>query len=139
MRAAVLLLLFTTVAVPMGAQTTNVTIPPPRLKTVSLSGPRFGVTALSDGVVDEVARNDRIEVGSNITQFGWQFEKEFYSKGRRRRCAARIRLSRRRAGAGRGAAEPELAGRTANSQRRRVRHRSEHHSGRRRADAWLPA
>ena len=56
MRAAVLLLLFTTVAVPVGAQTTtsDVTIPPPRLKTVSLSGPRFGVTALSDGVVEKL-------------------------------------------------------------------------------------
>ena len=81
MRVAVLLLLFTTVAVPVGAQTTtsDVTIPPPRLKTVSLSGPRFGVTALSDGVVEKL-RERSIEVGSNITQFGWQFEKEFYSR-----------------------------------------------------------
>ena len=83
MRAAVLLLLFTTVAVPVGAQTTtsDVTIPPPRLKTVSLSGPRFGVTALSDGVVEKLQERS-IEVGSNITQFGWQFEKEFYSQGK---------------------------------------------------------
>jgi len=81
MRAAVLLLLFTTVAVPVSAQTTtsDVTIPPPRLKTVSLSGPRFGVTALSDGVVEKL-RERSIDVRSSITQFGWQFEKEFYSK-----------------------------------------------------------
>ena len=95
MRAAVLLLLFTTVAVPVGAQTTtsDVTIPPPRLKTVSLSGPRFGVTALSDGVVEKLQERS-IEVGSSITQFGWQFEKEFYSKARRCGCPARIRLPR---------------------------------------------
>ena len=81
MRAAVLLLLFTTVAVPVGAQTTtsDVTIPPPPLKTVSLSGPRFGVTALSDGVVEKLQERS-IDVGSSITQFGWQFEKEFYSR-----------------------------------------------------------
>jgi len=82
MRAAVLMLLFTTIALPVSAQTSSpdVTIPPPRLKTVSLSGPRFGVTALSDGVVAKLQERS-IDVGSNITQFGWQFEKEFYSKG----------------------------------------------------------
>jgi hypothetical protein len=78
---AVLLLLFTMVALPVAAQTTStdVTIPPPPLKTVSLSGPRFGITALSDGVVQKLQERS-IEVSSNITQFGWQFEKEFYSR-----------------------------------------------------------
>jgi len=81
MRAAVLLLLFITIALPVGAQTasSDVTIPPPPLKTVSLSGPRFGVTALSEGVVAKLQERS-IEVGSTISQFGWQFEKEFYSK-----------------------------------------------------------
>ena len=81
MRAAVLLLLFTTIALPVGAQTasSDVTSPPPPLKTVSLSGPRFGVTALSEGVVAKLQERS-IEVGSTISQFGWQFEKEFYSK-----------------------------------------------------------
>jgi len=81
MRAAVLMLLFTTIALPVAAQTvsSDVTIPPPPLKTVSLSGPRFGVTALSDGVVAKLHERS-IEVSSTITQFGWQFEKEFYSK-----------------------------------------------------------
>ena len=54
--------------------------PPPYAKTVNLSGPRFGMTALSPGVVDELQKRS-IDVGSNITQFGWQFEKEFYAKG----------------------------------------------------------
>jgi hypothetical protein len=80
MRAAALMLLFTTVAVPLHAQsfqTPDVTVPPPPLRMVTLSGPRFGVTALSQGVVDKL-REESIEVGSTITQFGWQFEKQFY-------------------------------------------------------------
>jgi hypothetical protein len=82
MRAAVLMLLFATMAIPVGAQTQtpDITIPPPALKTVSLSGPRFGFTALSQGVVDKLHERS-IDVRSTITQFGWQFEKEFYSKG----------------------------------------------------------
>ena len=82
MRAAVLMLLCVSLAVPVGAQTQtpDVTIPPPPLKTVSLSGPRFGITALSQGVVDTLHERS-IDVRSTITQFGWQFEKEFYSRG----------------------------------------------------------
>ena len=83
MRAAVMTLLFATVAVPLHAQsltTPDVTNPPPRLTIANLSGPRFGVTALSQGVVDKL-RERSIEVGSTITQFGWQFEKQFYNKG----------------------------------------------------------
>ncbi len=57
----------------------NVLVPPPYTKTVSLSGPRFGITTLSQGVVDELARRS-ITVGSSISQFGWQFEKEFYTR-----------------------------------------------------------
>jgi hypothetical protein len=81
MRAAVLMLLYASIAVPVGAQTQtpDVTIPPPPLKTVSLSGPRFGFTALSQGVVDKLHERS-IDVRPTITQFGWQFEKEFYNK-----------------------------------------------------------
>jgi hypothetical protein len=81
MRAAVLMLFCVSLAVPVGAQTQtpDVTIPPPPLKTVSLSGPRFGITALSQGVVDKLHERS-IDVRPTITQFGWQFEKEFYSK-----------------------------------------------------------
>ena len=53
--------------------------PPPFTKSVNLSGPRFGLTALSTGVVDELARRN-IDVGPNISQFGWQFEKQFYTR-----------------------------------------------------------
>lgn len=81
MRAAVLTLFCVSLAVPVGAQTQtpDVTIPPPPLKTVSLSGPRFGITALSQGIVDKLHERS-IDVRPTITQFGWQFEKEFYSR-----------------------------------------------------------
>lgn len=53
---------------------------PPVAKTTNLSGPRFGLTLLADGVVNKLEERD-IKVGSHISQFGWQFEKQFYSKG----------------------------------------------------------
>jgi hypothetical protein len=62
---------------PANAQT--VISPPPAAKTVSLSGPRFGVTALSDGVVAKL-QDHAIDLRPVISQFGWQFEREFYSK-----------------------------------------------------------
>ena len=80
MRPVFLMLLFVSVALPVAAQTAvDVTDPPPRLKTVGLAGPRFGITALSDGVVAKLHERS-IDVRSNITQFGWQFEKQFYSR-----------------------------------------------------------
>ena len=51
---------------------------PPVSDTVSLSGPRFGMTVLSEGVVSKLKSED-ISVGSVVSQFGWQFEKQFYS------------------------------------------------------------
>ena len=53
---------------------------PPVTKTVNLSGPRIGFTSLSEGVVAKLSERS-IEVRPLITQFGWQFEKQFYSKG----------------------------------------------------------
>jgi hypothetical protein len=81
MRAAVLMVIVVSSALPLGAQTltTNVTNPPPPVKTVSLSGPRFGFTSLSEGVVAKLQERS-IDVRSGITQFGWQFEKQFYGK-----------------------------------------------------------
>jgi hypothetical protein len=52
---------------------------PPPPSTLNLSGPRFGVTALSHGVVDRLRREDAIDIGQAVTQFGWQIEKQFYS------------------------------------------------------------
>ena len=81
MRAAVILVLLTSFAASVDAQTLtpDVVIPPPPVRTVSLSGPRFGFTALSEGIVDKLHERS-IDVGSSISQFGWQFEKQFYSK-----------------------------------------------------------
>jgi len=52
---------------------------PPPARELDLSGPRFGMTMLSDGVVKALADRD-VSVSSTISQFGWQFEKQFYSK-----------------------------------------------------------
>ena len=54
-------------------------IAPPPAKTLSLAGPRFGVTSLSQGVVDKLAERD-ITVRPMITQFGWQAEKQFFTR-----------------------------------------------------------
>jgi hypothetical protein len=52
---------------------------PPFAKTANLSGPRFGLTLLPEGVIKTL--NDRdIQVGPHISQFGWQLEKQFYTK-----------------------------------------------------------
>jgi hypothetical protein len=73
MRGVLLGVLTVMLAVPVGAQT----VPPPA-KTVSLSGPRFGITMLGDGIVAKLKERS-IEVTPTISQFGWQFEKQFYS------------------------------------------------------------
>jgi hypothetical protein len=79
MRIATLVMsLVSIVVTSAGAQ--SVIEPPPFAKTVNLSGPRFGMTALGPGVVEELKKRS-ITVGSNVSQFGWQFEKEFYAKG----------------------------------------------------------
>jgi len=79
MRHAVIVL--SSVLVLAGAASAqNVLDPPGFTKTVNLSGPRFGLTALSPGVVDELHKR-KIDVTSNISQFGWQFERQFYTRG----------------------------------------------------------
>ena len=49
---------------------------PTATERVTLSGPRFGVTFLGGGMVDSL-KSRHINVGQVITQFGWQFEKQF--------------------------------------------------------------
>ena len=51
-------------------------------EVMKLSGPRIGVTFLSDGIVRKLHEDlagDFDDVGSVISQFGWQWEKRFYS------------------------------------------------------------
>ncbi len=72
----VVVLLLLAAAVPSAAQ--SVITPPPAPSVANLSGPRFGITTLSDGIVTTL-RDSYIDVQPVITQFGWQFEKQFYS------------------------------------------------------------
>jgi hypothetical protein len=52
---------------------------PPVARKISLSGPRFGVTFLSPGIVERLGDDYDTHVGSVVTQFGWQLEKRLYS------------------------------------------------------------
>jgi len=47
--------------------------------TMSLSGPRAGITYLSPGVVDQIKKDFDKDINPVISQFGWQFEKRFLS------------------------------------------------------------
>jgi hypothetical protein len=73
-RFAVALVLTITAAAPAAAQ-----VLPPPARVVELSGPRFGVTFLDDGVVARL-QDRNIDVGSTVSQFGWQFEKQFFHR-----------------------------------------------------------
>ena len=46
-------------------------------ETMSLSGPRAGVTFLSPSVVDQIRQDYNRDLNPVISQFGWQFEKRF--------------------------------------------------------------
>jgi hypothetical protein len=63
-------------AAPAAAQT----LPPTLSAPIDLSGPRFGVTVLSPGVVNTLS-SEGAEVGPVVSQFGWQIEKRFYGGG----------------------------------------------------------
>lgn len=76
MRNVFIAIVLALLAVPAQAQ--NVLLPPPRPALVNLSGPRFGLTALSDGVVNDLRLTRGIEAPPMISQFGWQVEKAFY-------------------------------------------------------------
>ena len=70
------LLLLLALAVPVSAQAIAPASPP---KTVNLSGPRFGITSLPDGIIGEL-KDESLDVKPLISQFGWQFERQFYGK-----------------------------------------------------------
>ena len=50
---------------------------PPVTEPMSLSGPRFGVTVLSDSIVRRLKDDASLKVASVVSQFGWQFEKQW--------------------------------------------------------------
>jgi hypothetical protein len=49
------------------------------VRQVNRSGPRFGLTWLGGGIVDTLKSQRNIDVAPVITQFGWQFERQFAS------------------------------------------------------------
>jgi hypothetical protein len=69
-------LLFTLLVVDARAQVTAPQRPP---DTMSLSGPRVGITYLSPSVVDQINEDFNKDINPVISQFGWQFEKRFLS------------------------------------------------------------
>jgi hypothetical protein len=61
-------------AAPLAAQQ-----PSDLVRQVNRSGPRFGFTWLGGGIVDTLRSQRNINVAPVITQFGWQFERQFAS------------------------------------------------------------
>jgi len=77
MRHVALALALVTVPAPLWAQSGSAA--PKPVHTLELSGPRIGLTMLSDGVRASLLEK-HIDVKSTISQFGWQFERQFYAK-----------------------------------------------------------
>lgn len=48
-------------------------------RELNRSGPRFGLTFLGGALTDSLQSRHRIDVAPVITQFGWQFERQFAS------------------------------------------------------------
>jgi len=46
-------------------------------RRVSLAGPRFGLTFLSDGILKKLRDDYEIDITPVVSQFGWQFERQF--------------------------------------------------------------
>jgi hypothetical protein len=75
---AVTFFLTTATALPTTALAQTDSRVPPPVQRIKLSGPRFGVTYLGGSIVDSLAAYD-VKVSPVITQFGWQFERQFYA------------------------------------------------------------
>jgi len=55
-------------------------IAPPPARSLSLAGPRFGITTLSPGVVNALA-SEQVYLRPVISQVGWQVERQFFASG----------------------------------------------------------
>jgi len=64
-------------AMPAAAAQAQDTQPPPRAERIKLSGPRFGVTYLNPEIRDSISARTETDLGPIISQFGWQWEKQF--------------------------------------------------------------
>ncbi|MEX2179472.1 MAG: hypothetical protein WD801_12230 [Gemmatimonadaceae bacterium] len=49
------------------------------VRQLNRSGPRFGVTWLGGSIADTLRSRHNIDVAPVVTQFGWQFERQFAS------------------------------------------------------------
>src|SRR5262245_47904210 len=49
------------------------------VRQLNRSGPRFGVTWLGGSIVDTLKSRYDIDVAPVVTQFGWQYERQFAS------------------------------------------------------------
>ncbi len=49
------------------------------VRQLNRSGPRFGVTWLGGSIADTLLSRHNIDVAPVVTQFGWQFERQFAS------------------------------------------------------------
>lgn len=74
MRFASIVLLATIATTSLEAQQ-----PSELVRQVKRSGPRFGLTWLGGGIVDTLRSQRNIDIAPVITQFGWQFERQFAS------------------------------------------------------------
>jgi hypothetical protein len=73
MWAAALLAMFTVPA------TLRAQAPGDLVRPINRSGPRFGLTFLGGSIRDSIRSKYDVSVSPIITQFGWQFEKQFLS------------------------------------------------------------
>jgi hypothetical protein len=73
-RRAVFLGVLTVVSIPSLAAAQQ---PGELTRQLNRSGPRFGVTVLSGAIVDRLRDKFDTEVAPVISQFGWQFERQF--------------------------------------------------------------
>jgi len=64
-------------AAPASAVQAQDTQPPPRSERIKLSGPRFGLTYLNGEIRDTIRARTDSDISSIITQFGWQWERQF--------------------------------------------------------------
>ena len=56
-------------------------LPPPVTNEIDMTGPRFGLTVLSQESVDTLQEKRNITVRPIVSQFGWQFERRLYTNG----------------------------------------------------------
>ena len=121
-RAGLVAALTLAAAVPSSAQTL-----PPYTHTADLSGPRFGLTLLSDGIVEQAGgtadrRRPALRLAVRLA-----VREAVLHPGQRRHDGHRMGGAPRRTRTEHRAAKPELDSGAADPRRRRIRNRAQHH------------